>query len=126
MHMANIKGVKLDIKTDDVVNMLVDSCEEVYKDQTGLGSGNTITRLIYHDGGEIDVKEIRNSYGLTQDQFASAICMTPSTVKQWEQGIRTPKGTSRIVLEAMAIVAEKRKKKALRSRKNDSEDTAEA
>lgn len=110
---------------DDVINMLVESCEEVYKNQAGLAAGNTITRPISHSGGDIDVKEIRKSYGLTQDQFASAIYMTPSTIKQWEQGLRTPKGTSRIVLEAMAIVAAKRFEKSNRAQKNG-EDVTEA
>ena len=104
------------LEPDDVLDMLIEACEEVRSDQEGKGSGNVITRILGHSDAKknvpVNVKEIRELYGLTQDQMATAICMTPSTIKHWEQGKRTPRGTSKIVLEAMAIVAEKRMKKA--------------
>lgn len=40
----------------------------------------------------MDVKELRRSLGLSQSQFAKQYGIPVSTIKNWEQGIRTPDG----------------------------------
>ncbi len=46
----------------------------------------------------MDVKEIRESTGYTQEAFAHLIGASPSAVRSWEQGQRHPTGTARVLL----------------------------
>lgn len=39
-----------------------------------------------------DIKEIRVKTGLSQTQFAQKLNISPKTLRNWEQGIRTPTG----------------------------------
>ena len=50
-----------------------------------------------------DVKRIRAKYKLSQQQFAVLLGISAATVKNWEQGRRTPEGPARVLLQ----VAEK-------------------
>lgn len=43
-----------------------------------------------------NLKRLRNSKGLTQDELAEAISMNRSTLGNWERGIREPKSLSDI------------------------------
>ena len=45
-----------------------------------------------------DVKRIRASYNLSQDQFAAMIGISASTLRNWEQGRREPEGSARVLL----------------------------
>lgn len=47
---------------------------------------------------QIDVKEIRSSLQLTQEQFAGFIGASIHAVRHWENGRRTPSGTARTLL----------------------------
>lgn len=96
------------LNPDDVRKMLIEACEELLAERNGVTNGNVITRRIGHKKEYIDVKHVRGLYGYTQDQFANALDVTPAAVKSWEQGIRKPRGPSKIVLEAMEIVAMKK------------------
>jgi putative transcriptional regulator len=46
----------------------------------------------------IDVKKIRQKFGYTQVQFASHFGFSTKSVKEWEQGRRTPERAARILL----------------------------
>ena len=46
----------------------------------------------------MDVKEIRESTGRTQEAFAQMIGASLSTIRSWEQGKRHPTGTARVLL----------------------------
>lgn len=46
----------------------------------------------------MDVKEIRESTGRTQEAFAQMIGTSVSAVRSWEQGQRYPTGTARVLL----------------------------
>jgi putative transcriptional regulator len=48
---------------------------------------------------EPDVKRIRESYQLSQRQFASLLGISVKTLQNWEQGRRVPRGSARILLE---------------------------
>lgn len=50
-----------------------------------------------------DIKRIRDGYGLTQEQFAAMLGISVSTLRNWEQGRRTPEGPAMVLLR----VAEK-------------------
>jgi putative transcriptional regulator len=50
----------------------------------------------------LDVAEIRNRTGLSQDRFAKAFHISPHTLRNWEQGRRVPEGPARALLLAIS------------------------
>ena len=49
-----------------------------------------------------DVKRIRADYQLSQGEFAALIGISVATLRNWEQGRRTPEGPARILLQVAA------------------------
>jgi putative transcriptional regulator len=49
-----------------------------------------------------DVKRIRANYKLSQGEFAAMIGISVATLRNWEQGRRTPEGPARILLQVAA------------------------
>lgn len=49
----------------------------------------------------VDVAAIRAKTGLSQDRFAKAFQISPHTLRNWEQGRRTPEGPARALLMAI-------------------------
>ena len=49
-----------------------------------------------------DVKRIRASYELSQSEFAALIGTSVATLRNWEQGRRTPEGPARVLLQVAA------------------------
>ena len=49
-----------------------------------------------------NVKEIREDLKLTQDQFAAMLGISLGTLRNWEQGRRTPEGPARVLLQVAA------------------------
>ena len=47
------------------------------------------------------VRELRESLGLSQSQFASIVHVSIKTLRNWEQGIRTPDGAAAALLTAL-------------------------
>lgn len=47
---------------------------------------------------DVDVKLLRQELKLTQEDFAVQYGIPTSTVRNWEQGVRKPEGTARILL----------------------------
>lgn len=60
---------------------------------------------------QINVKAIRRSAGLTQKQLAERLGIGTHAVSSWEQGIRSPSGPSRVLLEMIRRAAMKRESK---------------
>ena len=50
-----------------------------------------------------NVRQVREDFGLTQENFAALIGVSVRTLQNWEQGRRRPEGPAR----ALLIVAEK-------------------
>ena len=46
----------------------------------------------------IDVKKIREGMNLSQSQFAELLGISPGTIRNWEQGRRSPTGAARVLL----------------------------
>ncbi len=46
----------------------------------------------------IDVRRIRENYGLTQQQFAALLGVSVDSVQNWEQGRRKPRGAAQVLL----------------------------
>ncbi len=51
---------------------------------------------------KLDIKCIREGYKLSQGQFASLLGISISTLRNWEQGRRTPEGPARVLLQVAA------------------------
>jgi len=49
-----------------------------------------------------DVQAIRKQYGLSQERFAKLLGISVSTLRNWEQGRRTPEGPARVLLRVAA------------------------
>ncbi|MDO9128723.1 MAG: NadS family protein [Anaerolineales bacterium] len=51
---------------------------------------------------KMDVKHIRETYHLSQGQFASLLGISINTLRNWEQGRRSPEGAARVLLQVVA------------------------
>ena len=49
-----------------------------------------------------DVKRIRAQYQLSQSEFAALMGISVATLRNWEQGRRTPEGPARVLLQVAA------------------------
>ena len=47
------------------------------------------------------IKEIREKIHLSQAVFAKLLNVSPSAIKQWEQGKRNPTGATKVLLEVL-------------------------
>ena len=50
----------------------------------------------------LDIKQLRNDFGLTQEQFAALLGISVRTLRNWEQGRRVPEGPARVLLHVAA------------------------
>jgi putative transcriptional regulator len=70
---------------------------EAAKEAAAIARGESQPAKIYIPA-DIDVKAIRDSLGLTQEDFASQFGFTGDQVKNWEQGRSRPTGALRAYL----------------------------
>jgi putative transcriptional regulator len=47
---------------------------------------------------EVEVRELRTQFGLSQDKFAALIGISVANLRNWEQGRRKPEGPARVLL----------------------------
>jgi putative transcriptional regulator len=59
-------------------------------------------KTVDHSDPASFVREVRARYGLTQTEFAAQIEVPVETVRNWEQGKRTPRGPARALLKVIA------------------------
>jgi len=50
----------------------------------------------------LDIRRIREGYGLSQTEFASLLGISVSTLRNWEQGRRQPEGPALVLLQVAA------------------------
>lgn len=50
----------------------------------------------------LEIKNIREAFGLTQAQFAALLGISVRTLRNWEQGRRVPEGPARVLLQVAA------------------------
>ncbi len=60
--------------------------------------GETVPGLRVHIPRTIDVSAVRRRTGLSQAAFSRTIGVSPGTLRNWEQGRRTPEGPARVLL----------------------------
>lgn len=51
---------------------------------------------------EPDARKIRQLYGLSQEKFAKLMGISVATLRNWEQGRRSPEGPARVLLRVAA------------------------
>ncbi len=56
----------------------------------------------YNVPENIDVKKLRESLGMTQPEFAIRFGFSLGTLRQWEQGRRSPDGSARVLLTVIS------------------------
>ena len=49
----------------------------------------------------LQIKEIREQMNLSQTVFARVLNVSPSSIRQWEQGKRQPTGATQVLLELL-------------------------
>jgi putative transcriptional regulator len=49
-----------------------------------------------------EIKAIRDSFGLTQEQFSVLLGISVATLRNWEQGRRVPEGPAKVLLQVAA------------------------
>ena len=47
------------------------------------------------------ISELRKQINVSQSVFASILNVSPSSIRQWEQGKRTPSGSTQVLLELL-------------------------
>lgn len=51
----------------------------------------------------LDIQKIREKTKLSQSVFAKLLNVSPSSVRQWEQGKRRPSGSTKVLLELLRL-----------------------
>jgi putative transcriptional regulator len=64
--------------------------------------GAKVPGLRLHVPETIDVTAIRRKTGLSQQDFSARIGVSTGTLRNWEQGRRTPDGPARVLLAMLA------------------------
>lgn len=64
--------------------------------------GAKVPGLRVHVPRTVDVHAIRRRTGLSQEVFSRRIGVSPGTLRNWEQGRRTPDGPARVLLAMLA------------------------
>jgi len=61
----------------------------------------TKTRTKEHRMEAVDVRSIREKTGMSQQRFCAAFGISIGTLRHWEQGLRSPRGTARVLLKVV-------------------------
>ena len=77
---------------------LIEAAEAMLAHSRGEEWTKDFKTTTYTVPDEVDVKDIRSSMHLTQEQFANFIGASVHAVRHWENGRRTPDGTARTLL----------------------------
>lgn len=73
-------------------------CESIEQATAHMKGEKDLDRDQIHFVDEPDPREIRSKLGLTQAEFANLLDVPVSTVRNWEQGRRQPRGPAEMLL----------------------------
>jgi putative transcriptional regulator len=82
-----------------IVEILPDGSERTFADATGSSPGNAERSTTADDAAY--ARGIRARTKLTQAEFAASIGVPIETVRNWEQGKRSPRGPARALLKVI-------------------------
>jgi len=57
--------------------------------------------VVEHNSESINVKEIREQTGMSQQKFCATFGISLGTLRHWEQGLRSPRGPARVLLKVV-------------------------
>ena len=57
--------------------------------------------VVEHTSVSLNVKAIREKTGMSQQRFCATFGISLGTLRHWEQGLRTPRGTARVLLKVV-------------------------
>ena len=57
--------------------------------------------VIEHKPHQVNVKAIREKTGMSQQKFCATFGISLGTLRHWEQGLRTPRGTALVLLKVV-------------------------
>jgi putative transcriptional regulator len=77
---------------DEIHAGLLDALEHAKGEKSGV---------IEHKPKPMDVKAIRKKTGMSQQQFCATFGISLGTLRHWEQGLRTPRGTALVLLRVV-------------------------
>lgn len=77
---------------------LIESMQEALAYMRGEKTNVRVTRV---DAPSVEIKRIRKKVGLTQETFATALGVSVSGLRKWEQGQRHPHGAALTLLHVM-------------------------
>ena len=60
------------------------------------------SKAVVHEISPVDVKNIRDKVGMSQNEFASSFGISVSTLRHWERGDRSPRGPALVLLNVVA------------------------
>jgi len=86
-----------------MTNKTFESIREGLEYAIGHAEGRDVgARAHHHHIAVIDVRKVRDRLGLSQRDFAKVFGFSVSTVRNWEQGRRQPRGAARVLLLVIA------------------------
>jgi len=59
------------------------------------------TNVIEHSVENLNVKAIRETTGMSQQKFCATFGISVGTLRNWEQGLRSPRGAARVLLQVV-------------------------
>jgi len=59
------------------------------------------TKIIEHTVEDLNIKAIRETTGMSQQKFCATFGISVGTLRNWEQGLRSPRGTARVLLQVV-------------------------
>lgn len=59
------------------------------------------TKVVEHKFEAINVKAIRENTGMSQQKFCATFGISLGTLRHWEQGLRSPRGPARVLLQVV-------------------------
>jgi putative transcriptional regulator len=77
---------------DEIHAGLLDALEHAKGEKSGV---------IEHKPKPMDVEAIRKKTGMSQQQFCATFGISLGTLRHWEQGLRTPRGTALVLLRVV-------------------------
>ena len=57
--------------------------------------------VVVHEPEIINVKAIRKKTGMSQQKFCTTFGISLGALRHWEQGLRTPRGTAKVLLKVV-------------------------
>jgi putative transcriptional regulator len=59
------------------------------------------SKVVVHKPEKINVQAIRKKTGMSQQRFCATFGISLGTLRHWEQGLRVPRGTARVLLKVV-------------------------